>query len=477
LHWHLVLIHDSLFEKFATTFHFVFSNSVKIKMVAQESISAPSTPTRPVAPAEEKAAMTASVAPEVTVTAKDSTSTEPAEAEKVAEPPTASSTVPVIEADGDSSLLKVEAAEAEKVADPSASSTLPVVEVDGDSSLLIVEAEGDKKSETKGKSPYDTILDLISVIEDDQRKHVPMWLPSCFDPCTSTAQDAANDELMKDAEIMEKENAKAETQAQVEADSTAEDASPITNEAEIEDDSTPVSELTVEVIGSLIQEIFDSDNTTVNAALDAFDANLYEDKTKCNKIVTVGGCHALVQLVKKCVAKAIENIPDHDQVTDLSQPELKTLFKALAVITNLTYHHEESQVGITVIGGVDAVVTVLETFPLCRELQRSVCASLCNLTCCSIGKKKALEAGGITALIAAVTKHTDSSLVCQHACDTLENMIDGSLEQTKVFMNAGGVAALSKVRDAWPENKRIQASVLGLSKLIRKEMKSWMNEE
>jgi hypothetical protein len=59
----------------------------------------------------------------------------------------------------------------------------------------------------------------------------------------------------------------------------------------------------------------------------------------------------------------------------------------------------------------------------------------------------------------------------------LENIIDGSMEQTKVFMNAGGVAALSKVRDMWPENKRIQASVLGLSKLIRKEMKSWINEE
>jgi hypothetical protein len=430
--------------------------------VNQESISAPSTPTRPVAPAEEKAAMTSAVAPEVTVIANDTTYTEPAEAEKVAEPP--------------------------------ASSTIPVVEADGDSTLLIVEAEGDKKSETKDKSPYDAILDLISGIEAEQRKHVPMWVPSCFDPCTSTAQEAANDELMKDAEIMlEKENAKAEMQAQVAAESTAEEASadapttpetepetvepPITNEVEIEHDSITVSEVTVEVIGSLIQELFDSDNSKVNAALDAFDADLYEDKTKCNKIVTVGGCHALMQLVKNCIAKGIEDIPDHDQVTDLSQPELKTLFKALAVITNLTYHHDESQVGITVIGGVDAVVKVMETFPLCRELQRSVCASLCNLTCCSLGKKKALEAGGITVLIAAVTKHTDSSLVCQHACDTLENIIDGNMEHTRVFMNAGGVAALSKVRNKWPENKRIQASVLGLSKLIRKEMKSWIYEE
>jgi hypothetical protein len=194
-------------------------------------------------------------------------------------------------------------------------------------------------------------------------------------------------------------------------------------------------------------------------------------------MVTVGGCHALVQLVKNCVAKAIEDMPDHDHVTDLSQPEVKTLFKSLAVITNLTYHHDESQVGISVIGGVEAVVKVMKTFPLCRELQRSVCASLCNLTCCPVGKKKALEAGGITALIAAVTNHTSSALICQHACDTLENVIDGSMEQTKVFMNIGGVAALSKVRDTWPDNKRIQGSVLGLSKLIRKEMKSWMIEE
>lgn len=418
--------------------------------VNQESIGAPSTPTKPVAPAEEKAPMTESLAPEVKDAANDTTSIQPAWVEKVAEPP--ASTVPVVEAEGDSTVLVVEA-----------------------------EAEGDEKSDARDKSPYDTIIDLISIIEAEQRKHVPMWVPSCFDPCTSTAQDAANDELMKDAEIMEKENAKVAAKAA--PDSTAVEASadapetkletvepPITKEAEIEDD-------TVETIGSLIQDLFDSDNYKVNAALDAFDANLYEDKNKSAKIVTVGGCHALVQLVKNCVAKAIEEIPDHDQVTDLSQPKLKTLFKALAVITNLTYHHNESQVGITVIGGVDALVKVMQTFPLCRELQRSVCAALCNLTCCSIGKKKALEAGGITALIAAVTNNTDSALICQHACDTLENMIDGSMEQTKVFMNAGGVAVLSKVRELWPVNKRIQASVLGLSKLIRKEMKSWMNEE
>jgi hypothetical protein len=425
--------------------------------VNQESISAPSTPTRPIA--EEKAAMTSSAPPDVPEdmdAVKDITSAEPAEAEaeKVAAEP-----------------------EPEPEAGPPTIST---------STVLVVEAECEKKCE----SPYNTIIDLLSVIHTEQRKHAPSWVPSCFDPCTSTAQEAAADELMKESEIMEKANAMVDIQAEVSPENKAEEASadvletkpetaepPKTNEPESEDDSTQATmpELTVETIGSQIEELFDT--SKVNDVLDAFDANLYEDKKKCDKMVTVGGCHALVQLVKNCVAEAIENIPDHDQVTDLLQPELKTLFKALAVITNLTYHHEESQIGITVIGGVGDVVKVMETFPLNRELQRSVCAALCNLTCCPAGKKKASEAGGIPALIAAVTNHTDSALICQHACDTLENVIDGSIEQIKVFMTAGGVTALTKVRDVWPENKRIQASVLGLSKLIRQEMKSWINEE
>jgi hypothetical protein len=363
---------------------------------------------------------------------------------------------------------------------------------------LVLDAADEKKSDAKPTGiSYTNIIDLISVIENEQRTHHALsWVPSCFDPCTMTAQETANEEIMNDAEGGIKEKAKAKVRdaasLEVKAPEASTDApkikqaAPATPKAKesvtIEADviptpSEPFPEVTVEAIGSLIQDLFDSDNTKVNAALDAFDANLYEDENKCDKMVTVGGCHALVQLVKNCVAQATEKIPACDQVVGLERPELKTLFKSLAVITNLTYHHSDSQVGITVIGGVESVVNVMKTFPLCRELQRSVCAALCNLTCCPVGKKKALEAGAVLVLIAAVTNHTASDLICQHAFDSLENVIDGNMEHTKDFMNVGGVAALSKVKDAWPENKRIQASVLGLAKLIRKEMKSWMNDD
>jgi hypothetical protein len=46
--------------------------------------------------------------------------------------------------------------------------------------------------------------------------------------------------------------------------------------------------------------------------------DLNEDNKKSDKIQTVGGCFALVQLVNKCLDKAIDIIPACDQVTELN---------------------------------------------------------------------------------------------------------------------------------------------------------------
>jgi uncharacterized pyridoxal phosphate-containing UPF0001 family protein len=122
--------------------------------------------------------------------------------------------------------------------------------------------------------------------------------------------------------------------------------------------------------------------------------NLEEDRKKREILVTAGGCHALLQLVRNCLDKAIDKIMACDHVTELDTlAELTTLHNTLNVIITLTYQHDESKVGISAIGGVEAVVKVMQTFPKCQTLQERVCGALLNLAYCSIGKTIAIESG------------------------------------------------------------------------------------
>jgi hypothetical protein len=101
-------------------------------------------------------------------------------------------------------------------------------------------------------------------------------------------------------------------------------------------------------------------------------------------------------------------IPTCDQVTELNElAELTTLHKTLNVIIYVTYHHNESEVAIAAIGGVEAVVKTMKTFPKCQDLLEGTCGALRNLASCSIGKANAIECGGIEVFIAAVKNHLD----------------------------------------------------------------------
>jgi hypothetical protein len=67
-------------------------------------------------------------------------------------------------------------------------------------------------------------------------------------------------------------------------------------------------EESMQSIGALIQDLFHSDKAKVNVTLKALLLNLTKDKNKCHKIVTAGGCLALVLLVKDRLKKATEKI-------------------------------------------------------------------------------------------------------------------------------------------------------------------------
>jgi hypothetical protein len=233
----------------------------------------------------------------------------------------------------------------------------------------------------------------------------------------------------------------------------------------------------MESIGKMIQDLFHSDNVKANAAIVALDANLEEDEKKKADLMQAGGCFALVQLMQNCLDKAIDSIPACDQVTELNESaELTTLHMTLSVIISLTFRHKESKVGISAIGGGEAVAKGMKTFPKCQAFHEGACGALDNLTCSSIGKKKAIESGGLQLIIAAVNNHLGSAYMCQTGCWALHNIVNGSKENTELLISLGGGAAVAKVRRKWPNNDLIQTLVRKLARLFALEWKACANE-
>jgi hypothetical protein len=237
-------------------------------------------------------------------------------------------------------------------------------------------------------------------------------------------------------------------------------------------------EESLEGVGKMIQDLFRSDNAKANAALYAMNLELGKNEKNCESFVTAGGCFVLVQLMKNCLDKAIDRILACDQVTELNElAELTTLDNTLCIIIRLTFQHAESRVGISAIGGVEAIVKVIKTFPKCQSLQMNACSCLVNLVLCSIGRKKAAASGGIKVVLATINNHLGSVVICQRACLALANIASGSKEHTGLLISLGGGAAMAKVRTKWPNDEDVQSKVRKLATMIIAEMKAWVDKE
>jgi hypothetical protein len=76
-------------------------------------------------------------------------------------------------------------------------------------------------------------------------------------------------------------------------------------------------------------------------------------------------------------------------------------------------------------------------------------------------------------LLAAANSHLDSTRVCDNACWALSNIVDENKENTRLLISLGGAAAVSKVREEWPDDDAVQTKVQRLIKIIATEMNSW----
>jgi hypothetical protein len=244
------------------------------------------------------------------------------------------------------------------------------------------------------------------------------------------------------------------------------------------EDEDEEEEESLEGVGKLIQDLFHSDNVKVNAALDALHQEIDKDEETRDTVTAWGGCAILVHLLKDRLKKATKKVPACDLVTELNElAELATIEKTLRVIVRFTYYSEMGRIGIATVGGVEAVVKVMKTFPKCQALQERACHAVLNLACCSIGTEKAIESGGMEVLLAAINNHLSNAKICDLAFEALRNIASGSKENTELLITLGGGAAVAKVRRKWPDNDEIQTQVRKLAGLFVAEMKTWAHQK
>jgi hypothetical protein len=248
---------------------------------------------------------------------------------------------------------------------------------------------------------------------------------------------------------------------------TAESTSSALGVEEEEEEEEEDKEESLGGAGKMTQDLFRSDNAKVNAVLDDLNREFLNDKENCDTFTAWGGGAALVHLLKNLLKRAMKKAPACDQVSELNElVELTTLHKTLNAITSLTYHSETGRAGITTVGGVEAAVKAMKTFPKCQALQEHGCAALRNLASYSIVKAKAIESGVIEVLLAAVIMHLGSATVCENACGALVKNVDKSKENTWLLINLGGGAVVAKVTTKWPDNTIVQTDVRRLAQMF-----------
>jgi hypothetical protein len=237
--------------------------------------------------------------------------------------------------------------------------------------------------------------------------------------------------------------------------------------------SVAKQEDSIESYGALIKDLYHSDNAKVNAALDALSLDLDEDfAKKCDKIQVVGGYFVLVQLMKKCLDKVIDEIPALDQVTELNElAELTTLHKALCVIIRWTFWYDESRADITAKGGLEAVMKIEKTFRKCQRLHEHALCALISLAFLSTVTTEVIESGRFEAVLAASNNHLDSTLLCEIECLVLSEIFNEHMAKRDQSINLGGGAAVAKVRTIWWSDNYILRSVHTLANVITSMMK------
>jgi hypothetical protein len=206
--------------------------------------------------------------------------------------------------------------------------------------------------------------------------------------------------------------------------------------------------------------LFHPDIVVVESALDDLTrTGLTHDDEKCDKIVSGGGCLALVFFVKNRLETLFPRWEPIVRNLALGEGEMvlverRLLRKTLSIIKAVAYKSERSVNEFAAIGGIEATIALMKAIPLCGKVQGAACGVLCNLTVkeSDVGVARVMAARGMETTISAMRQHPQNIDVCCCACKALFNLILNNKENARLMRNLGGVIAVAAVITNWPEN-------------------------
>lgn len=148
-------------------------------------------------------------------------------------------------------------------------------------------------------------------------------------------------------------------------------------------------------------DLFHADVDVVETALNYLNRT-GQDNEKCDKVVSVGGCLALVLLLKNRLEKLFpkwEPIVCNSSLEEgeTMRVERRLLYKTLSTIKTVAYKSKHSLNEFVAIGCIEAMIAIMEAIPLCGKTQGAVCGILCNLTAkeSDAGVSRAIAARGM----------------------------------------------------------------------------------
>jgi hypothetical protein len=226
----------------------------------------------------------------------------------------------------------------------------------------------------------------------------------------------------------------------------------------------------------LNMDLFDPDVAVVETALNYLNrSRLAQDDEKRVKVVSAGGCLALVMLVKNRLETLFpkwEPIAWNSALEEgeMMRVERRLLFKTLSLIKAVAYKNEKSVNVFARIGGIEATIALMEAIPLCGEIQGVACGVLCSLTAkeSDFGVARVMAARGVETLITAIRQHPQNRDVCRYACKALINLTLDSKENAMVVEKRGGITAVGTVIEKWPEGSEPYDAAKSLVKEVSK---------
>jgi hypothetical protein len=153
----------------------------------------------------------------------------------------------------------------------------------------------------------------------------------------------------------------------------------------------------------------------------------YPNRIDASPIIT----HSAEKNRSSFTSKGSIILPACNPATELDELDVD---KSLGVIANFAYYNNESRVGIKSFCGAEAIAKVMLTFPKYHDLQWSACCTLCNSENHSIGKKNALEAGGMKLLLTALNSHQGFTAICVASRKAFHYVIKIDKENIELFL-------------------------------------------